>query len=135
MSKKTMLLEQLTAMKGKDYQYGNTVHLVKDVIIDEESEKFSIVTDVNKYDRKFEAGIEFLRYWSPVNEPKQLQIINSKDNALADEMIKILQDNITRVQTDAKYIEQAKSINNNVNSIINIVKTKLDFAKALRSKN
>lgn len=54
--------------------------------------------------------------------------------SMADKLIDVLEDNIRRVQEDKDYIPQAQAINNNVNSIINIQKMKLDVIKQLHKK-
>jgi len=47
-------------------------------------------------------------------------------------MIEILKGNIKKVQENEAYVKQATAVNKNVNSIINIVRTKMEFMKQSR---
>lgn len=119
-------------MKGRSYLYAGQVHKIEKITINEENDKFVITTNLNVFARKFESGVEFLKYWSEVENNKMVVSgPQTVENALADEMIAILRDNIAKVQADPAYVKQAQQINNNVNSIINIVKTKMDFIKQM----
>lgn len=130
----------LQNMKGKSYQYGNQLHTIQGFTLDDD--KFTITTTLSNYSRKLEAAETFLNYWqpvtgtelSPVNEDQQLAIFVEKEQSKADRLIEILEDNITKVQNDAGYIAQAQAINNNINSIINIQKMKMDVMKQMRQK-
>lgn len=134
-------------MKGKTFEYAKQLHTIIDYSIDEANEKCSIKTNLNTFSRKYESMDDFLKYWQPAevkNEVAKILEPDSdstlvpahieRDNALADEMIDILRDNIRRVQTDPGYVKQAQTINNNVNSIINVVRTKMDFMKQVKRK-
>jgi hypothetical protein len=130
----------LQNMKGKPYQYGNQLHIIQGFALDDD--KFTITTNQSIYSRKLEAAETFLKYWqpvtgtelSPVNEDQQLAIFVEKEQSKADKLIEILEDNITKVQNDAGYIAQAQAINNNINSIINIQKMKMDVMKQMWQK-
>jgi hypothetical protein len=131
---------QLEQMKGKTFTYGNQVHYVLDFKIDEE--KFIIKTNLSEFSRKLESADDFLRYWAPTNaasvavmdNEKQLVTMVEKEKTQADDLITILQDNIKKVQDNAGYIPQAQAVNDNVKSIIDIQKMKLDYLKQLRAK-
>jgi hypothetical protein len=132
------ITNHLQQMKGNYFRYANQVHAVIDFTIDEE--RFEVVTDINRYSRKLESAEEFLKYWSPVdnkgavtkNENNQIDVYIEQEKSQADDLIGILKDNISKVQADAKYIPQAQAINDNINSIIDIQKMKLDYIKQFR---
>lgn len=150
------LTNQLQQMKGKFYKYASQVHAVIDFTLDEE--KFEIMTNIGRYPRKHESAEEFLKYWVPVehkeaviingsretaitnehqggiikNENIQMDVYFEQEKSEADDLIKILKANITKVQGDANYIPQAQAVNDNVNSIINIQKMKLEYFKSFR---
>lgn len=132
------LQRKLKEMVGKTYQYAKAVHYIKDAYVNTVNESFTIQTNLNEFDRKIESATEFLKYWEPVTgittTGDNKAVLVEQQDALADEMIKILKDNITKVQTDPKYISQAQTINNNVNSLINVVKLKMSFAKMVTRK-
>lgn len=137
------LRDRLNGMVGGQFFYAGNIHTVSECTIDEENQKFTIKTNLNQFSRLFESSDKFLEYWEPVKDQSGIAKVNSEgdpgpaittDNSLADKMIGILEDNIKKVQVDPKYIEQAKSINNNVNSVINIVKLKMAFEKEARKK-
>lgn len=132
------ITNRLQKMKGNAFIYANQVHSILDINIAEET--FVIITNINRYSRKFESAEEFLKYWSPANqqgaliknENNPVAVYIEQEKSQADELIGILKDNITKVQTDPKYIPQAQTINDNINSIINIQKMKLDYIKQIR---
>lgn len=137
--------ETLESMKGRYFIYAKKKHFVKSFVVDDEKESFSIVTDINTYDRKFASANEFFTYWQfseMVNVPdednssreNEVAVLLAEEKALSMDLISILKDNITKVQTDAGYIKQAQVINNNVNAIVNITKLKLDMIKYMRNK-
>jgi hypothetical protein len=61
-------------------------------------------------------------------------VVFEKENALTDDLIAILKNSITKIQANPGYINQTKAINNDVNSIINIAKLKLDLFKQTKAK-
>jgi len=63
-----------------------------------------------------------------------LSVFVEQESTLADSMISILKDNISKVQQNPAYMQQAQVINNNVNSVINIMKMKLQFVKEVKRK-
>lgn len=133
------LVAQLNEMRGGTFIYAGQTHTVAEIQTDDENGKFTIRTNLSNYTRKYESGEEFIKYWKPLvqpgaERPAEIQVYDSKETALADEMINILKDNIQKVKDDPNYIKQAQTINNNVNSIINVVRTKLDFAKHMKSQ-
>lgn len=124
---------KLQDMLDKIYVYGGHHHYIKNFIIDHENEKVTIETDSHKYDRTFESIDAFLKYWAPQGmtnvpmipitpDPPQL---SAADEDLFAYMANKLKDNIDKVTADPKYIPQAKAINNNVNAMINLMKTKV----------
>lgn len=132
----------LSGMKGKFYKHAGITHKVLEYIINEEEEKVTIKTSHNSFVRYFDSMDEFLKYWEPADAhheiaavtysvPKE-QVTQPAEDAVVDRMISILEDNITKVQKDAGYINQAKAINNNVNSVINIVKMKMTFHRNMK---
>lgn len=134
------LSNQLEQMKGNTYTYANQVHYVLECKIDDE--KFVIKTNLSEFARKLEAGDEFLKYWAStttnsiavIDEEKQMSAIVEKEKGQADDLIAILKDNIIKVQDNAGYIPQAQAVNDNVKSIIDIQKMKLDYIKQMRGK-
>ena len=45
----------------------------------------------------------------------------------------ILLDNITKIQKDADYLEQAKEVNSNVRTLIDLAKTEVEYMKTIAS--
>ena len=136
-------LKKLEAMKGKTFQYANKIHFINTYSIDEQREKIIIKTNLETFERNYEAAGEFLTYWKECSvihpplageTPDQSVVMWEQQSSQADDLINILKDNIAKVQADKSYIPQAQSINNNVNTIVNIAKMKMDFAKHVRNK-
>jgi hypothetical protein len=134
---KKAIIETLQNMKGKTYQYAGKIHHIVDFKVDDRRERIELQTNISTYDRGFGAAEEFLSAWVEIISPEQAEeqkavaVIVAETN-LVDDLTAILKDNIRKVQSDAKYIPQAQAINNNVNSIINLTKLKLDIYKASR---
>ena len=132
------LTTRLEQMKGKTFTYGKQVHSVLDIKVDDE--KFVITTNLNEFSRKTESAEEFLKYWSPatqtgmavLEENQQMAVYIQQGRSQADDLISILKDNITKVQSNAGYIQQAQTVNDQVKSIIDIEKMKLEYLKQLR---
>ncbi len=134
------LVKQLEAMVGKTYNYGGRIHYVKTVVPNVDEAKFTIRTNLDIYERSYESGPDFLTYWTeaintlPTAPEAQEVSLMEKDTATVDKLTELLMDNIIKVQQDAGYIKQAQSINNNVNSILNLTKLKLDVLKQSRRR-
>lgn len=148
--------KKLESMKGNAYEYAKDVHIVKSYKINIEDEDFTIKTDKNSYSRKFSSADDFFKYWFEKEQNLQLDKVHDKlngkhlpdgvlvktdltvyekESALADDLIAILKSSITKVQNNPGFINQAKAINNDVNSIINIAKLKLDLLKQMKPRN
>lgn len=137
------LLETLESMKGKTFLYASNLHCIIDFNIDDEKERCTVKTNLSSYDRPFEAMDEFLKYWLPVNnlpvlqpganQNNQLDVFIQQENDLSNKLIDTLNDNIEKVQNNKNYIPQAQAINNNINTIVNIAKMRLDIAKQFRT--
>jgi hypothetical protein len=138
MSKVIKAMEEvLVEMTGKTFEYAKSVHYVKEFKIDPVEETFAITTNLNTFTRKIEAFEDFMGYWDPVTKistpatiPAQVPVqVMEQENSTADKLVGILMDSIVKVQADKGYINQAKAINNDVNSITNIMKLKMDLYK------
>jgi len=141
-------LKTLEDMKGKTFQYANSIHYIVDIQMDEAKGKCVIKTNLSSFDRPFEAIEEFLKYWQPVasisafhaaaDQESQLATFIEREDSLSNKLIDILNDNIEKVQASKDFIPQAQAINNNINTIVNIAKMRLDFMKQFKpvySKN
>jgi hypothetical protein len=134
------LSDRLEHMKGNTFTYAAQVHCVLDYKIDDE--KFIIKTNVTEFSRKLESAEEFLKYWAPatqtglavIDENKQVAVYVEQERSQADDLIAILKENIAKIQENPGYISQAQAVNENVKSIIDIQKMKLDYIKQVRSK-
>ena len=62
---------------------------------------------------------------------EQMDIVFGGDASYLESTLK---DSIQKLQEDPGYIKQATAINNNVNSLINITKMKIDFVKRMARK-
>lgn len=158
---KREFLKTLQDMKGKTFNYANKFLKLENYSIDDHREKVTIITDKRTFERQYDSVDEFLTYWQPVsvqdidaeeigkqnNKPVEHAVITTANNEiqkstgiyeehslLAKDLVSILRDNITKVQTNKDYIPQATAVNNNINSIINITKMQLGFYKQFKQK-
>lgn len=138
-----MNAEKLTRIKhsmvGKTYVYSNAIHYVISVDIDEVKEKFTIKTNISTFDRQFGSVEAFLEFWKPATGIATLA--NDTDGTgavsafveqgedLSQTLVNTLLDSIKNVKASKDYIPQAIAINNNVNSIVNIQRLRLDLVK------
>jgi hypothetical protein len=132
-------IKQLEVMKGKTFQYGNQIHCIIDYKIEELHEKVMITTNLKTFDRPYDSCDEFLSYWMPVNsvevtttQDKEVDTYRVTETSLMDSLVTTLKDSIEKVQKDKSYIQQATAINNNINTIVNITKMKLDMFKQIK---
>ena len=126
-------------MVGKTYMYSNCIHYIVAVDIDEAKEKFTIKTNLSTFERQFPSVETFLEYWKPaagiatlVNDPDGDGMVSAfveHGEDLSQTLINTLLDSINNVKTNKDYIPQAIAINNNVNSIVNIQRLRLDLVK------
>lgn len=133
LSKKT--INQLDLMIDKTFHYGGQIHCILGYKVDEDGEKVTIRTNIKPYTKSFESVHDFLGYFIPTSD---VQVIPPETTAIdpfadsrsrADKMIALLEESIEKVKVNPGYIAQATSINNNVNSIINIEKMRLAMMK------
>jgi hypothetical protein len=138
---------KLASMKGRSYQYAKQVHLVKSYSIEAEEEKFTLITDKTKVTRKFESAKDFFSYWFDSQENLSIDKAGAKlkeegsmdvvvasafgnASGLADELVDILKQNITKVSKDPNYIKQAQVVDKSVGTILNVQRLKLEMFKA-----
>lgn len=154
-------IEQLKTMRGGTFIYAGKQYKLIDYSVDDLRCKVSIRTDKRTFEKTFAEAGEFLDLWQKPEEvaeqesfkkdtPKHIPVVapapvvtqpapvdNSlfdQNNALANDLIDILKENIDKVRKDPGYIKQAQAINNNINSIINVTKLKLDVYKQFKPK-
>src|SRR5579872_3114017 len=126
-------------MVGKTYTYSNSIHYIIAVDIDDANEKFTIKTNLSTYERPFASVESFLDHWKPaagiatlVKDPDGEGTVSAfveHGEDLSQTLINTLLDSINNVKTNKDYIPQAIAINNNVNSIVNIQRLRLDLVK------
>lgn len=147
----TKIKMTLSEMEGKQFKYGSRIHEVKSTTVDEAAEAFTIITDVDRYTRKFDNAEIFLSYWKKINDkavadlPDRNGQQQQKDSILAKlveaeqqstlNLSTIITDNITKVQANKEYIAQAKIVNENIKSLIELSRVKIELLRlSCRSK-
>lgn len=116
---------KLQGMLNKTYTYGTHAHCITRYECDDEKERVYIYTDrkgVDPFNRTYGDLNLFLKEWKPINDLVPATAEITPVNNTIKQLQQILLENINKVRADANYIPQAKSINNNVNSIINLAK-------------
>ena len=146
---------ELENMKGKTFQYAGILYTVDTYTINKSLGAFTLITDRNRLTKKFEAAEEFFKLFRPVkaesapsvpevsdnghpNEEEAtaedaaaLQIIQS-DNSVADKLLSTLMANIDQVKKDPKYIPQAQAVINSANSVMSVMRLKLDYIREMK---
>jgi hypothetical protein len=136
--------QRLDSMLGNTYKYAGHIHYFKDYSIKNDEEKVVIVTNQKSFTKNFESVPEFLDYFELVEnvlpQKQQPSIVQSAEPAVADnesmanKLTNILLENISKVQESPLYIPQANTINSNINSIVNIMKLKLQVEKQTKKR-
>lgn len=122
----------LQGMLNKNYYYGTHAHCITKYECDDDKERVYIYTDrkgVDPFNRTYGDLKIFLKEWKPINDLVPATQEMAPVNNTIKQLQEILLENIEKVRTDANYIPQAKSINNNVNSIINLAKIQVMMLK------
>ena len=155
--------KQLEKMKGQTFDYAKNRHTVTNYMINADDGVFTIITDKDRYKRKFESAKEFLSYWyyapndapaenkkpEPIKNtevqnanntaveirPKKALVTDEVTNNLVDDLVNILKKNIENVTSDPKYVKQAQEVNSSVNTIIMAKRMQLDVFKSLNGLN
>lgn len=119
-------------MIGKTYMFNSNQHTIKDIQSTEE-DIYHVVTDKRTIKVSEE---ELLEDFLPIDGNYQkLQVYQelSIEPAQLNDLGTILLDNIKKVQEDASYVEQAKSINESAKTLIDLKKTQIEAIKVIRS--
>ena len=140
---------KLEQMKSNSYEYADQTHLVASYKVNVTDKQFELKTNLKTFKRHFSEAEQFFSRFSLVaGEKKPAEKIQPIEQAqpsqetsvalveppapnigIADELIKILKENITKVKSDAKFIPQAQQISSSVTQIINIERLRLDMMK------
>lgn len=146
----------LKQMVGQDYVFDKTRYIVIETFVEEAEDIFSIVTDKHTFRKSFSAADKYFPNWKLYQEPGEeikenpgvilhqnghpsgtsTNLVVSgvqKDTTTMDELVKILKDSIEKVQVDPTYIPQATSIKDNVQTIIDVHKQKIEFYKMFKN--
>lgn len=142
-------LDKLAAMVGKQWMY--KTNNVKIISYKQDGEKVYIVTDkdwitvtVDDLPKVIELFLEVEQdeenrrqnndaKQQIINDNVALQVVENTRSGV-EELRKVLMDNIKKIQKDKNYIPQAKAINNNINTMINMVKLEFIVTKELKRK-
>lgn len=130
---------KIEEMINKTFLYSGIIHCVLGFTDDQENEQVTIKTNIKTFKKSYDSIMEFLSYWEPVSSSNHLTpavVVEavSPAESRADKMIEMLEENIEKVKKDPTYIPQATSINNNINSIINIEKMRMMVLKTKKNQ-
>jgi len=122
-------------MAGRTYLYNGEQYAVGEVVA-LGGGMYSVITD--KRALKVTA-IRLRKDFLPVTVPKNGASMALAKRVQADlspirSMLDVLEENIKKVRQDAKYIPQAKAINDQVKSAISLAKLQLDIVKLAKGK-
>lgn len=111
---------KLERMVGESFLYHGNQIKIKDYYKEEENNSIRIITQTEPILIANSKIQEFVSDCLPIEESKSLSIV-SESQATITSLKDILMDNIKKVQGDKDYINQAKTINNSVNTLITMV--------------
>jgi len=149
---------KLEEMKGMSFTYADQTHHAVSYKVNAADKIFQLNTHLKTFKRSFSDAEKFFALWislpgqeakeTPVEKVNAIETASpSEENShavvtvdvikgdnLADELVKILRDNIQKVKTTPGYIQQAQAISSSVSQIINIERLRLDMHKQLNGK-
>lgn len=117
--------ERLESMVGKTYLYHAQYHKILSYKVD--GDKITIVTHKKWFDISNKDLNQFLPT-SSENGTTSLQVL-PKDREFLASLSATIKDNIEQVKKDKSYIPQANSINNSINTLVNLAKIELQMLK------
>ena len=136
--------KKLQSMLNRSYMYGMRMVTITGYRFDDVKERVYIHTNEKEdhYDRTEDSVLSFLMQFEETGITKKAEsdapgaVLLAMAKNMGDSLKGVLMDNIEKVQQDPKYIEQATTINNSVNSMISLTKLQLQlYSKAQAMKN
>ena len=133
MPDRAKIKQKLNQMKQKTWMYRTDTFTIVDY---ELSENFVIIITDAGYQRKpITTVLEYLNECLPVEEEtrltirKEAEVLNTEEKATFQNVQEILIENIKKVQADPAYVNQAKVVNSSVQTMLNMVKHRIEVAK------
>ncbi len=129
-------MERIEDMIGKVVMYrGRNIkvkgYVVKDDRIEIKTNGNPVITSAEKLSDTLDEFLPVSDELDSADKEKGLQVFgNNKSNL--DDLEGILMENIQKVRENKDYLDQAKEINSQANSIIKIAKTKVDMVREMR---
>jgi hypothetical protein len=120
-------LRKLNAMLGKEFIYKQKNILVRDFEVAEEGVLIFTNDDAIQL-KPGELGV-FIESCLPVDQKGGLVVFTQEDKGTLGQLKDILMDNIKQTQNNPAYVKQATVINNNVNTLINMLSLELKVRK------
>lgn len=133
---KEKIEERLNAIKDIPFQYGKKVWTLRSFEFNDDREFVTLMPASGKsIEKNYEAVEYFLAELKPIEENKLASV---KDDTTMPELIMVLRDmlldDIAKIREDRTYIGQAKAINNNINTVINLARLQLILNRTNESK-
>ncbi len=125
------LHKRLQSLINMPVKYGMKVITITGYICNDDKGRVYIHTDErdNHFDRTYDAVPTLLKEFTPatvIAKSDQMEVVVNNTNNMVDTLKDLLMDNITKVKNDPGYIAQAKEINKNVNSILNLTRLQME---------
>lgn len=124
---------RLERMLNKTYIYKQDHIRIKDYYPEAEEGTIKIITDKGPITIHANEVTHFVEKCLPVDDEntQALQIVTESQKTITS-LKDILLDNIKKVQDNKEYINQAKTINNSVNTLLNMVSLELKVSKEMK---
>lgn len=145
--KTEIIVQTVESMVNTPFLYGNQHHYIKSYSINPDTEKFILTTDKKVFTRPLENAMEFLDQFFPVPDNRKLELVPESNPkgyfipeitvtaSVAKELKDVLMDNIKKVQADKNYIPQAEAVKSNVDTLIALGKTEIEYINAINRLN
>jgi hypothetical protein len=125
---------ELEAMKEKAFLYKREVYHFQNYRV--QGDNITVVTKEKWFD--FGAGDELYNFLKQCKEVSEQNVVaahapsdlrNPQNNEAIKAIRDILLEDINKVRADPKYVNQAKQVNNNINTLLNAAKLELMYRK------
>lgn len=125
---KQTLEDRIRNMVGKKYLYNANEQKVLSYRF--ENNNLIIVTNRTWVEVPITAANKKLDEFLPIESEENSMALISLQRENRESLINLIQDNIAKIKNNPEYIKQAKEINSQVRTILDIVKTELQIHKA-----
>lgn len=124
---KQTLEDRIRSMVGKKFMYNANEQKILSYRI--ENSNLVIVTNRTWIEVPITLANKKLDEFLPVEDDEEGKALTSLKQEDKESLIHLIQDNIQKIKSDPEYIRQAREINSQIKTLLDIVKTEIQIQK------